>query len=310
MIEDSSFTKLLNNAFTRKMAGLKEIRTRIASVKTTRQVTSAMKMVSAAKLKKAQDAILQIRPYAEKLHEILVSLSASLENVEDSVYTQNRLPEKVLVILVSSNRGLCGGFNTNISKKAIELVAEKYAKQKKLGTLDFMCIGKQGERYLKHRGYNVVANENSLYDELTFENVAKVAEGAMKAFENKDYDRIELVYNQFKNAAVQVQASEQFLPVEMEEDTADNTNYNFIYEPSKEQIIKDLIPRSLKIQFYKALLDSNAAEHGARMTAMHQATDNATTLIGDLTLQYNKARQATITGEILEIVGGAEALNG
>ena len=292
------------------MAGLKEIRTRITSVKTTRQVTSAMKMVSAAKLKKAQDAILQIRPYAEKLHEILVSLSASLENVEDSVYTQNRLPERVLVILVSSNRGLCGGFNTNISKKAIELVAEKYAKQKKLGTLDFMCIGKQGERYLKHRGYKVVANENSLFDELTFENVAKVAEGAMKAFENKDYDRIELVYNQFKNAAVQVQASEQFLPVEMEEDTADNTNYNFIYEPSKEQIITDLIPRSLKIQFYKALLDSNAAEHGARMTAMHQATDNATTLIGDLTLQYNKARQAAITGEILEIVGGAEALNG
>jgi len=292
------------------MAGLKEIRTRIASVKTTRQVTSAMKMVSAAKLKKAQDAILQIRPYAEKLHEILVSLSASLENIEDSVYTQNRIPEKVLVIIVSSNRGLCGGFNTNISKKAIELVTEKYTKQKQLGTLDFMCIGKQGERYLKHRNYNVVTNENSLFDELSFENVAKVAEGAMKAFENKDYDRIELVYNQFKNAATQVQASEQFLPVEMEEDTADNTNYNFIYEPSKEQIIKDLIPRSLKIQFYKALLDSNAAEHGARMTAMHQATDNATTLIGDLTLQYNKARQAAITGEILEIVGGAEALNG
>ncbi len=292
------------------MAGLKEIRTRIASVKTTRQVTSAMKMVSAAKLKKAQDAILQIRPYAEKLHEILVSLSASLENIEDSVYTQNRIPEKVLVILVSSNRGLCGGFNTNISKKAIELVKEKYTKQKQLGTLDFMCIGKQGERYLKHRNYNVVTNENSLFDELSFENVAKVAEGAMKAFENKDYDRIELVYNQFKNAATQVQASEQFLPVEMEEDTADNTNYNFIYEPSKEQIIKDLIPRSLKIQFYKAILDSNAAEHGARMTAMHQATDNATTLIGDLTLQYNKARQAAITGEILEIVGGAEALNG
>ncbi len=292
------------------MAGLKEIRTRIASVKTTRQVTSAMKMVSAAKLKKAQDAILQIRPYAEKLHEILVSLSASLENIEDSVYTQNRIPEKVLVILVSSNRGLCGGFNTNISKKAIELVTEKYTKQKQLGTLDFMCIGKQGERYLKHRNYNVVTNENSLFDELSFENVAKVAEGTMKAFENKDYDRIELVYNQFKNAATQVQASEQFLPVEMEEDTADNTNYNFIYEPSKEQIIKDLIPRSLKIQFYKALLDSNAAEHGARMTAMHQATDNATTLIGDLTLQYNKARQAAITGEILEIVGGAEALNG
>lgn len=292
------------------MAGLKEIRTRIASVKTTRQVTSAMKMVSAAKLKKAQDAILQIRPYAEKLHQILTSLSASLDNVEDSVYTQNRIPEKVLVILVSSNRGLCGGFNTNISKKAIELVVEKYQEQQKKGKLEFLSIGKQGERYLKHRGYKVAANENSLFDELTFENVSKIAEAAMKAFEKREYDRIELVYNQFKNAAVQEQVSEQFLPVEMEEDQGNNTNYNFIYEPSKEHIIRELIPRSLKIQMYKALLDSHAAEHGARMTAMHQATDNATTLIGDLTLQYNKARQAAITGEILEIVGGAEALNG
>ena len=292
------------------MAGLKEIRTRIASVKTTRQVTSAMKMVSAAKLKKAQDAILQIRPYADKLHQILTSLSASLENVEDSVYTQERTPEKVLVILVTSNRGLCGGFNANISKKAIELVIDKYSNQQKLGKLDFLCIGKQGERYLKHRGFKVVANENTLFDELTFENASKVAEGAMKAFETKDYDRIELAYNQFKNAAVQVQTTEQFLPVEMEEDTEDSANYDFIYEPSKEYIIKELIPRSLKIQLYKALLDSNAAEHGARMTAMHQATDNATTLIGNLTLQYNKARQAAITGEILEIVGGAEALKG
>ncbi|WP_340111756.1 ATP synthase F1 subunit gamma [Maribellus mangrovi] len=292
------------------MAGLKEIRTRIASVKTTRQVTSAMKMVSAAKLKKAQDAILQIRPYAEKLHEILISLSASLENVEDSVYTQNRAPEKVLVILVTSNRGLCGGFNANISKKAIELINTKYEQQLRTGNLEFLCVGKQGERYLKHRGYKVVANENSLFDELTFDNVAKVAEGTMKAFEAKDYDRIELVYNQFKNAAVQVQTAEQFLPVEMEEQDDDATNFDFIYEPSKEYIIKELIPRSLKIQFYKALLDSNAAEHGARMTAMHQATDNATSLIGDLTLQYNKARQAAITGEILEIVGGAEALKG
>ena len=292
------------------MAGLKEIRTRIASVKTTRQVTSAMKMVSAAKLKKAQDAILQIRPYAEKLHEILLSLSASLENVEDSVYTQERAPEKVLIILVASNRGLCGGFNANISKKAIELVSSKYEQQLRTGKLDFLCIGKQGERYLKHRGYKVIANENSLFDELTFDNVAKVAEGAMQAFVAKDYDRIELVYNQFKNAAVQAQTAEQFLPVEMEEQEDNAANFDFIYEPSKEYIIKELIPRSLKIQFYKALLDSNAAEHGARMTAMHQATDNATTLIGELTLQYNKARQAAITGEILEIVGGAEALKG
>jgi len=292
------------------MAGLKEIRTRISSVKTTRQVTSAMKMVSAAKLKKAQDAILQIRPYAEKLHQILTSLSASLENVEDSIYTQNREPEKVLVILVTSNRGLCGGFNTNISKKAIELVNTQYVQQLKLGKLDFMCIGKQGERYLKHRNYNVVATENELFDELTFENVSKVAAEAMKAFEDGHYDRIELVYNQFKNAAVQVQTTEQFLPVQMEEETEDNTVYDFIYEPSKEYIIRELIPRSLKIQFYKALLDSNAAEHGARMTAMHQATDNATELIKTLTLDYNKARQAAITGEILEIVSGAEALKG
>ena len=291
------------------MAGLKEIRTRIASVKTTRQVTSAMKMVSAAKLKKAQDAILQIRPYAEKLQEILTSLSSSLENVEDSAYTQTREPKKVLLILVSSNRGLCGGFNSNISKKAIEVANTKYAQQLQLGNLDFMCIGKQGARQLKHRGYKVVADENDLFDALTFDNVSRVAEECMKSFADKNYDRIELVYNQFKNAAVQVQAAEQFLPVKMEE-SENNDNFDFIYEPSREHIIQELIPRSLKIQFYKALLDSNAAEHGARMTAMHQATDNASDLIGSLTLEYNKARQAAITGEILEIVSGAEALNG
>lgn len=293
------------------MAGLKEIRTRIASVKTTRQVTSAMKMVSAAKLKKAQDAILQIRPYAEKLHQILTTLSASLENVEDSVYTQSRIPEKVLIVLVTSNRGLCGGFNSNISKKAIELVRTKYSRQLQLEQVDFICVGKQGERQVKHRGMKVTDNKNDIFDTLTFENVSGIATELMKAFSERKYDRIELVYNQFKNAAVQVQTTEQFLPVEMEEkETKQTANYDFIYEPSKEYIIQELIPRSLKIQFYKALLDSNAAEHGARMTAMHQATDNATQLLGDLTLQYNKARQATITGEILEIVSGAEALNG
>ena len=290
------------------MAGLKEIRTRIASVKTTRQVTSAMKMVSAAKLKKAQDSILQISPYAEKLHQILTSLSASLENVEDSAYTQSRHPEKILVILISSNRGLCGGFNTNIAKKAIELVKTKYSKQLQLGNVEFICLGKQGERQLKHRGMKVSGNKNGIYDELTFDNVNEIAVEVMKAFTEGSYDRVELVYNQFKNAAVQTQTTEQFLPVEMQEEEDLNTNHDFIYEPSKEYIIQELIPRSLKIQFYKALLDSNAAEHGARMTAMHQATDNATALLGDLTLQSNKARQATITNEILEIVSGAEAL--
>lgn len=291
------------------MAGLKEIRTRIASVKTTRQVTSAMKMVSAAKLKKAQDAILQIRPYAEKLHQILSSLSTSLENVENSVYTQNRFPEKVLIILISSNRGLCGGFNTNITKKAIELATTKYERQLKSGKLEFICLGKQGERQLKHRKMHVAGEENDIFDQLSFEQVADFTSHVMKSFTERIYDRVEIVYNQFKNAAVQIQTTEQFLPVEMEENQ-EQTNFDFIYEPSREEIIKELIPRSLKIQFYKALLDSHAAEHGARMTAMHQATDNATELIRELTLQYNKARQATITGEILEIVSGAEALKG
>lgn len=292
------------------MGGLKEIRTRIASVKTTRQVTSAMKMVSAAKLKKAQDAILQIRPYAEKLHQILTSLSASLENAEDSVYTQDRSPEKILVILITSNRGLCGGFNANISKKAVELVKTKYSKQLQLGNVEFISFGKQGTRRLKQGDFNVIAENNDVFNSLTFENVSELIQKTMDTFADGTYDRIELVYNQFKNAAVQVQTSEQFLPVEMEEDATENTNFNFIYEPSKENIIQELIPRSLKIQFYKALLDSHAAEHGARMTAMHQATDNASDILKELTLQYNKARQSTITGEILEIVSGAEALNG
>ncbi len=291
------------------MAGLKEIRTRISSVKTTRQVTSAMKMVSAAKLKKAQDAILQIRPYADKLHQILTSLSASLENFEDSVYTLNREPERVLVVLVTSNRGLCGGFNTNISKKAVELAKEKYNTQLKLGKLDFICIGKQGGRQMVHRGMRVIENKNEVFESLTFENVSEIATEIMLLFAEGKYDRIELAYNQYKNAAVQVQTVEQFLPIEVEK-SEDNSHFDFIYEPSKEYIISELIPRSLKIQLYKALLDSHAAEHGARMTAMHQATDNATDLLGDLTLQYNKARQAAITGEILEIVSGAEALNG
>lgn len=293
------------------MAGLKEIRTRISSVKTTRQVTSAMKMVSAAKLKKAQDAILQIRPYADKLHEILVSISSSIEKVEDSLYTQEREPEEILIILISSNRGLCGGFNANIAKKAVQHVKSNYSMQLREGKVDFLCIGKQGERQVKLRGMKVVGNENDLFENLDFENVNKLASSVMESFTEKKYDRIDLVYNQFQNAAVQINTAEQFLPVEVEKDEegkADATD--FIFEPSKQFIIKELIPKSLKIQFYKALLDSNAAEHGARMTAMHQATDNATELLKDLTLQYNKERQATITNEILEIVSGAEALRG
>ncbi len=290
------------------MAGLKEIRTRIASVKTTRQVTSAMKMVSAAKLKKAQDAILQIRPYADKLHQILMNLSASLENAEDSVYTQPREPEKVLIVLISSNRGLCGGFNVNISKKAVQLVQKKYSLQLRKGAVSFVCIGNQGLRQIKNRGMKVIDEKNELFEVLNFDNVAEVASDIMKMYREGVYDRVELVYNQFKNAAVQIQAAEQFLPVEMEPEANEHADLDYIYEPTKEDIVRELIPRSLKIQFYKALLDSNAAEHGARMTAMHQATDNATALLENLTLQYNKERQATITNEILEIVTGAEAL--
>jgi F-type H+-transporting ATPase subunit gamma len=292
------------------MSGLKEIRTRIASIKTTRQVTSAMKMVSAAKLKKAQDAILQIRPYATRLHDILISLSASLDHDADSVYTRSREPEKILIVLISSNRGLCGGFNLNIAKKAVELVYSEYSLQYQLGEVDFICIGKQAERQVKLRGMNVVESYHDLYEHLDFEHVNQLAGKIMNMFTNGRYDRIELVYNQFLNAAAQLNATEQFLPVEMTDRDKPKQYYDYIFEPSKEYIVEELIPRSLKIQFYKALLDSHAAEHGARMTAMHQATDNATGLIKDLTLQYNKERQASITNEILEIVSGAEALKG
>ncbi len=295
------------------MANLKEIRTRISSVKTTRQVTSAMKMVSAAKLKKAQDAIMQIRPYADKLHEILSSLSASLEDSEDSVFTQDRKPEKVLLILISSNRGLCGAFNSSIAKMAMDVAVDKYEKQVKLGNLEFLVIGKQGEKYLKSNKLSVAGRANELFDNLSFEIVSDVAENVMGDFVSKKYDRVELIYNQFKNAAVQIASNEQFLPVEIKEEEHGKEsllNYNFIYEPSKEYIVQELIPKSLKIQFYKALLDSNAAEHGARMTAMHKATDNASDLINELTLSFNKARQAAITNAILEVTNGAEALNG
>jgi len=292
------------------MAGLKEIRIRIASVKTTRQVTSAMKIVSAAKLKKAQDAVSQIRPYASKLHGILTSLSSSLENSEDSIFTQQREPEKVLIILITSNRGLCGGFNSNISKNAAKLVHEKYSDQYKRGNVSFLSIGKQGGRQLKHLKMSVADSNNEIFDKLNFENVAALANQVLADFEAGKFDRVELVYNQFKNAAVQIQTTEQFLPVELGDDTSSKNNADYIFEPSKEYIVKVLIPRILRIQFYKAIIDSFAAEHGARLTAMHKATDNATELLSYLTLQYNKARQASITGEILEITSGAEALKG
>jgi F-type H+-transporting ATPase subunit gamma len=294
------------------MANLKAIRIRITSVKSTRQITSAMKMVSAAKLRKAQDKIVKLRPYANKLHEILVDLSHSLADSEvENIYGRNSSPDKVLIIVITSNRGLCGAFNTNVLKEARRVISEKYFEQHKNGNLKLLTIGKKGSDFFRKLKVNMLPDQNNLLHDLTFDNVSVVAEQVMKSFTSGEFDRVEIIYNQFKNAAVQNLTNEVFLPVEsVSEGSAKTTPSDYIYEPSKEEIVKELIPKSLKIQFYKAVLDSFVAEHGARMTAMHKATDNATTMIKDLTLQYNKARQATITNQILEVVSGAEALRG
>lgn len=285
------------------MANLKEIRSRISSVSSTMQITSAMKMVSAAKLKKAQDAITAMRPYADKLTELLQSLSATLDADSGSKFANQREVNKVLVVAITSNRGLCGAFNSNIIKETIRLANEVYAGKK----VSVMAIGKKGNDILS-KSHNVIYTNNEVFDDLTFDNVAEIAELLMEKFLESEFDKIELVYNKFKNAATQIVMTEQFLPiVSVESDKAANLDY--IFEPSKQEIVKTLIPKSLKTQLYKAVRDSFASEHGARMTAMHKATDNASDLKAELTLTYNKARQAAITNEILEIVGGAEALN-
>ena len=289
------------------MANLKEIRTRISSVNSTRKITSAMKMVAAAKLRKAQDAITQMRPYADKLHEILDHIMSSPENFEDNVYTQNREAEKILVVIVASNKGLCGAFNSNAVKKALELINTVYYKQKGLGKVDVLTIGKTVIPILKTKGIEITEDHSDLYNDLTFGSASQLAGKIMNKFAAKEYDRVHIVYNKFKNAAVQIMQTEQLLPLDLSQ-KKESFESDYIYEPEKDQIVDQLIPYSLKIQFYKAVLDSFAAEHGARMTAMHKATDNATELLKDLKLTYNKARQAAITNEILEIVGGAEAL--
>ncbi len=294
------------------MANLKIIRTRISSVKSTRQITSAMKMVAAAKLRKAQDKIVRLRPYANKLYEILVGITQSLvDSEEENVYGRKSAPEKILVVVVTSNRGLCGGFNSNVIKETRRVVAEKYHSQNAKGNLSFIAIGKKGFDYLRKQKLNVPEEHNQLFNDLTFEKVSILAEKIMADFVSGKYDRVDLIYNQFKNAAVQNLTNEAFLPVQtITSESKTVTVIDYIYEPTKEEIVKELIPKSLKIQFYKAVLDSYVAEHGARMTAMHKATDNATQLIKELTLQYNKARQASITNQILEVVSGAEALKG
>tara|TARA_R110002020_G_scaffold259768_2_gene473782 strand:+ start:128744 stop:129616 length:873 start_codon:yes stop_codon:yes gene_type:complete len=289
------------------MANLKEIRNRISSVSSTMQITSAMKMVSAAKLKKAQDAITAMRPYSDKLTELLQSLSASLEGDSGSKFAENREVKKVLVVAISSNRGLAGAFNSNIVKEAKLIANSVYADKE----VHFLTIGKKANDILK-KSNTIVQNENSIYDDLSFENVETVAEKVMDLFLKGEYDRVELIYNKFKNAATQIVTREQFLPIKplvAEGAEVENVALDYIFEPSKEEIVKQLIPKALKTQLFKGIRDSVASEHGARMTAMHKATDNATDLRNQLKLTYNKARQAAITNEILEIVGGAEALN-
>ena len=285
------------------MANLKEIRNRISSVSSTMQITSAMKMVSAAKLKKAQDAITAMRPYADKLTELLQSLSATLDADSGSKFSEQRDVKKVLIVAITSNRGLAGAFNSNIIKEVNKLANGKYANQE----VSYITIGKKANDAFKKTN-KVVANNSAVFDDLTFENVAEIAQMLMDKFVAGDFDKIELVYNKFKNAATQIVITEQFLPiVSVESDS--NVNLDYIFEPSKLEIVEQLIPKSLKTQLFKAIRDSFASEHGARMTAMHKATDNATELRDQLKLTYNKARQAAITNEILEIVGGAEALN-
>jgi len=284
------------------MANLKEIRNRISSIGSTMQITSAMKMVSAAKLKKAQDAIIAMRPYANKLTELLQNLSATLDSEDGGVYTKQNEVNKVLIVVITSNRGLAGAFNSNIVKETRELIATKYVGKE----VSILAIGKKGFELLKKTN-TIFKNESSVFDDLTFENVAVIAEDLMEQFSKNSFDKIEIVYNRFKNAATQIITTEQFLPI-VPPENVNLATADYIFEPSKEEIVRGLIPRSLKTQLFKALRDSLAAEHGARMTAMHKATDNATELRNDLLLIYNKARQAAITNEILEIVGGAEAL--
>ena len=290
------------------MANLKEIRNRIASVGSTMQITSAMKMVSAAKLKKAQDAITAMRPYSEKLTELLQNLSATLDGDTGGKYSEQREVNKVLVVAITSNRGLAGAFNSNIIKETKVLAESTYAGKQ----VDFITLGKKGNDIIKKTG-NVIENNNTIFDDLTFDNTSVIAEKLMEMYANGNYDKIVLVYNHFKNAATQLVMTEQFLPImppKVDENAAATSETFYVFEPSKEEIVEELIPKSLKTQLFKGLRDSVASEHGARMTAMHKATDNATELRDALKLQYNKARQASITNEILEIVGGAEALAG
>jgi F-type H+-transporting ATPase subunit gamma len=297
------------------MPSLKEVRARITSVNSTQQITKAMKMVAAAKLRRAQDNITKIRPYSEKLTEILNNVSASLDASSENPYASEREVKSVLIVVITSDRGLAGAFNTNAIKGALTLLNTRYSDQYAKGNVELLCIGKKGFEFFAKRGYKVNGDYAGLFTNLNFDSVRKAAEYVMEGFVSKKYDRVYTVYNEFKNVATQIVRSTQFLPPVKEvsfkkkkEVKASALNTLYIYEPSQAEIVTELIPKSLKIQFYKAVLDSNASEHGARMTAMDKATDNAKELLKELKLVYNRTRQAAITKEILEIVGGAEAL--
>ena len=295
------------------MANLKAIRLRLSSVKSTRQITSAMKMVAAAKLRKAQDAIVQLRPYANKLDEILVGLNTALRDTEtDNVYAERKNSgQKTLLVVVTSNKGLCGAFNSNVIRETKRLMAEKFSGQLRSGNLWFMPVGKKGYDVLKKMKVSILEEHNAIYSNLTYDKTKEIADRLMKLYLTREFDRIEIVYNQFRNAAVQKLTEEVFLPVSTAlADRKETVVNDYIYEPDQVSIVSELIPKALRIQLHKALLDSYAAELGARMTAMHQATENAIELIRELTLQYNKARQASITNQLLEVASGAEALKG
>lgn len=290
------------------MANLKEVRNRIHSVTTTKQITSAMKLVSASKLRKAQDSIIRFRPYASKLREIMVRVASGLKNMPDNGIFAQRNPEKILMVVFSANRGLCGVFNANIAKTVSNLIDEKYNEQFKANNIDFIALGRKAPEILKKKGCIFEKNFNHLIEKPSFDEIASIGENIISKYEKGKYDAVVLVYNQFKNASTQVPITEQFLPFNF--DNTENVNSDYILEPSQDEMFELIVPKTLKMQLYKALLDSIASEHGSRMTSMHKATDNATEILKDLRLSYNKARQASITNEIIEIVSGAEALKG
>ena len=298
------------------MANLKEVRTRIESVNSTKQITSAMKMVAASKLRKSQNAIMALRPYAEKFSAIMERISSQQSETGNNVsaYTESRPVERVLIVPLSSNKGLCGVFNANVIRSTINLIQEEYQTQYDNNKVDILCVGSKVEESLKFKKYPVVGNENHILDNLTYENAVMLAEKLMAYYEEKKYDRIVFVYNQFKNAATQVLVHEQFLPLVSHHDDkqqqSSQSEIDYIFQPNKEDIYNEMLPKSLKMQVYKILLDSFASEQGARMISMTQATDNATELLKELNLTYNKARQSAITNELVEIVSGADALKG